>query len=168
MRRREDPSPYGDARYLRVIGWLVGKGLLFAPDVPPLKSGKLKIKDVLWVAENAEPRVFEILPSALLHYPASFMGWEDLPPDLLDVLSALKWKRANSPDFRGIPFHKISFWADYPLPDRRLKPISQRKIMRSFRLAPDVIQRISHEAAKQGLSEAEYLERLVRGGLPPR
>lgn len=155
-------TPFADARYHNVIGFLAAKGLLYAPGVEPRKSAKLPLSDVLWVAENAEPRVLEVLPAALLHFPRCFNEREKLPPDIQAVIAALTSGATDHPPCRGIPFHKIKFWANKQLPDRRVKPLSQRKIMRSFRLSPDVIAQIKTSAAAREISEADYLELLVR------
>jgi hypothetical protein len=168
MMKTRPPAPsFSDPRYHSVIGFFAAKGLLYAPQVKPRRSENLRIKDVIWVGENLEPRVFEVLPAAILHFPRSFSGGGKLPRDLQEVMHALAQGVKEHPDCRGIPYQKIKHWAERALPDKRTTPLSRRKVMRSYRLSPETARLIKEQAAKRKMSEAGYLEMLVREGKEP-
>src|SRR5580692_7437083 len=78
-----------DPRYKKVLGFLTAKGLLFDETIEPRPNVKLDMKDVFWVAEKVEPRVFEVLPAALLHFTKTFFNTEVIPNDLKEIIEAI-------------------------------------------------------------------------------
>ena len=73
-----------------ILGFFVGKGLLTDPNVEARPSVVLDIKHVLKAAEEVEPRILEVLPAALLHFPRSFKNKRALPKEFLSLLEAIK------------------------------------------------------------------------------
>ena len=161
LTRRQDP------RYLKVMGFLVGKGLLISPEIRPIYKVKLRTQDVVWVAQMLEPRVWEVLPAAMLHYPRSFADRKRLPADIFRVLSEL---RSGGPgiDFMGVPFLQIKRWANMEPKDRRAKKLEDIKIMRSFRLSAECLARLGELAIREKKSQARIIEGLVLGRTTPR
>lgn len=145
----------------RVLGFLVAKGLLFAPHVTPCSSAKIKISDAIKVGLTAEPRVLEVLPAALLHFPRSFLGHHDMPEKLKQVLDCIRRGDVSGPTLSGVPYTAMLRWANEQLPDRRTRPESERKITKAFRLKKATLDKLSKEAAKAGVSPTSYLERLL-------
>jgi hypothetical protein len=155
MHRRKDP------RYRRVIGFFKAKGLLIAENIPARPIAKLDLNDVLWVAEKLEPRVFEILPAAILHFPKTFLNLKILPYELQLRVDAIKNHKNINEDFRGIEFKKMKRWANLQLQDYRIIPINERKIAKNYRFRPTVITALKKRAKKIGISETECLEQLI-------
>jgi hypothetical protein len=145
----------------RVIGFLVAKGLLIDPRANPLPLVKLTPEEVLWVAENVEPRVLEVLPAALLHFPRSFLHWDRYPKEIQSAAAAIRKGDVRHPNVFGLKFADMKRWAELELTDRRTKPVSQKRVMRAFRLRPETITKLSRAAAKHGITETELLERAV-------
>jgi hypothetical protein len=61
-------------------------------------------------------------------------------------------------DFEGIPYAKLKVWAELPLRDRRVKPASEKKVSKTFRMTPRAIERLHEIAQKLGRSELKVGE----------
>lgn len=158
---KRDQKRKTDPRYIRTIGLLSGKGMLLAPNVSLAPSAKVAVSDAYWVATHIEPRVWEILPAAVLHFPRSFIGAHAFP-ELMEVVSQLKREQVGN-DFKGVPFNQIKRWADFKPADGRTKSLADLKIMRSFRLSKDCIAKIVALAQERGISQSQLIEKLLSG-----
>ena len=74
----------------KVLGFLQAKGLLLVQNMKPRHFEKIPVLDALWVAEHIEPRVLEVLPAALLHYPRTFLFPEQLTDELKKSIKKMK------------------------------------------------------------------------------
>jgi len=126
---------------------------------------KLTPKEVLEVAENIEPRVYEVLPAALIHFPRSFLSIDSYPKDILNAVRAVKAGEEHHPDLRGMRYKDVKRWADLRLLDRRTRPLSEKKVMRAYRLRPNVLAKLAKLAKNSKASETETLERLIEEAL---
>lgn len=145
----------------KVLAFFVGKGLLVAPAVAPRPATKIDIEDVLWVIKEVEERVLEVLPAALIHFPKSFLHKEKLPPSVKEVVNLIRKSALVGPTIRGISYDSMKRWANQPLPDKRSVPADKKRILKNFRFSPKTVQQLKAAATQAGLSETEYLERLV-------
>lgn len=162
IKAKRDARNRRDRRFLEVMGFLAAKGLLETNfPVPRRPNRRLLLKDVLWAGQEVEPRILEVLPAAILRLGAHFDFNAEKYPELAGVLSALRKQAAEGPEFCGIPYAKLRVWADFPLPDRRVKISSEKKIPRTFRLRPDVITALKERAREAGCTETELLERKI-------
>jgi len=152
-----------DPRAQKVMGFLVGKGLLWTnQNIEPF-FGKIMLEDAFWVAENVEPRVYEVLPAAMVHFPKTFIGIQHIPEKLKMILDALqKQKPIEIDEWKGIPIRNIVKWTNRPLKDKRSKPMNQKKQNKTFRLSPEINRKIKELAEEKMISETELLEALVR------
>lgn len=153
-----------DQRYLRVIGFLKAKGLLFDENILPKANVKLDIKDVLWVGEKVEPRVLEVFPAAFLHFPKTFFNTKAIPRELVEIIAAIRNKVDLDQTFRGIEFKKMNHWANLKLKDQRTKPIAEHKIPRNYRFKPQVVAMLANRALAENISETELIEKLILDG----
>lgn len=159
---KRDARNRRDRRFLDTMGFLAAKGLLEANyALPRQPNRRLLLEDVLWAGKEVEPRILEVLPAAVLRLGAHFDFDAERYPELATVLEALRKRLPEGPDFLGVPFIKLKVWADFPLPDRRVKMISEKKIPRTFRLRPDVIAALKKRARAAGCSETELLEQKI-------
>lgn len=157
-----DARNRSDRRFLETMGFLVAKGLLEANySLSRQPNRRLLLDDVIWAGQEVEPRILEVLPAAVLRLGAHFDFDPERHPELAAVLEALRKREPEGPDFFDVPFAKLRVWADFPLPDRRVKLISEKKIPRTFRLRPDVIAALKERARAAGCSETELLERKI-------
>lgn len=150
-----------DPRFQKVMAFFRAKGLIIGnapPTRPPLK---LQIPDVLWVAEKLEPRVFEILPAALLNFPNAFLQKNKLPQELRKIVEAIRKNQNLDMVYHGIPFEKFQHWARFELKDRRTKPIQEKRVMKSFRLSPKVVQTLQRLSLELKKAETEIIEDLI-------
>ena len=99
----------------RVLGFLTAKGFLIAPHITPTGSVKLRLSDVLTVGLNSEPRIIEIRPAAILHFPRSFLGLDEMPDKLRTTLECIKGGMKTGPSLAGIPYKAMLRWANEPL-----------------------------------------------------
>ncbi len=167
-RAKTDENNRKDPRYLDTMGFLVAKGLL-KTNLPlrPEPNKRLRLDDALWAGEHVEPRILEVLPAAVLRLGRHF----DLDPerhkDLAHVVANLRASKADGNEFRGVPYAKIRLWADIPLSDRRVKPVGEKKVPKTFRLTPRSIERLRALARKEGISETAVLENLLAAEVIP-
>jgi hypothetical protein len=147
----------------RVFGFFVAKGLLIAPHIAPKSSVKLRIADVVNVGLHVEPRIIEVLPAAMLHFPRSFIGYEDMPEKLREALDCIRSGKELGPSLAGIPYKAMLRWANEPLPDKRTRPERDRRITKAFRLKRAALEKLKTDASSAGLTETRYLEELLLG-----
>lgn len=159
---------FNSPRARKVLGFFTAKGFLISPHVSPQPQVKIKIEDVLWVGEHVEPRVVEVLPAAIIHYPRSFLSLSQLPQGLRDVIAALKKMSESGPGYGETTYHQFKQATQINLPDKRVVALTERKIARTFRLRPLVINRIKQEAMDRGISEAALIEDRFREDHRPR
>ena len=161
MKISTDLSKPSQTTKARVIGFLVAKGLLIAPSVKPMSSVKIKISDAVNTGLTFEPRVLEVLPAALLHFPRSFLGYDDMPEQLKQVLACIRRGDESGPSIAGIPYSAMLRWANEPLPDKRTRPEKERRITKAFRLKKSTLDRLLRGAQKARMSQAAYIEKLL-------
>ena len=159
---KRDEARRRDPRYLATMGFLVAKGFLKTNRSILLQPNrKLQIDDAIWAGKNVEPRILEVLPAAVLRLPRHF----DLDPvkhaELFRTVGLLRKADAAREPLWGIPFEKFKVWVRLPLSDRRMKHVTEKKVTKTFRLRPEVIQKLQELARELGCSETEALERSV-------
>jgi hypothetical protein len=151
-----------DPRYLTTMGFLVAKGFLKANrPLPALPNQRLRIEDALWAGKNVEPRILEVLPAAVLRLGRHFDLDPEQHPELARVIHQLKTFAVKGDDFLGMPFAKIKVWADFPLRDKRVKASREKKIVRTYRFSPAVLDLLKKKAQAENCTETEILEKLV-------
>jgi hypothetical protein len=160
----QDKKLRRDPRFLETMGFLVAKGFLKTNyEVPLLPNKRLRINDVVWAGQNVEPRILEVLPAAVLRLEKHF----DLNPtrhkELFHTVTQLRRREIEGKGFCNIAYEKIRIWADLPLKDRRIKPVAEKKLVRTFRFTPAVVDQLKAKAQIQECSETELLEKLVLG-----
>lgn len=151
---------YRDRRYLKVVGFLCGKKLLQAESIKKTPNIKVSVKDAVWAANNVEPRILEVLPAAILHFPRSFVDLRHLPETLKEVLECLEQGRTG-PAYNGIAFEQLLRWAQYTPSDRRIRPLDSKRVARSFRLTRPTANLLTTKAKAMGVSESSYLSELI-------
>lgn len=147
--------------YTKVVGLLSGLGFLIAPDVRPSSTVKVDINDAISIGRLAEPRVLEVLPAAVVSFPKSFLHLENSPQIFREIVDALKSGRPG-PAFEGISFEKFFEAANRPTKNRKRKIISERRISKTFRFAPETIKALTEQSRKNGSDNTSYLEMLIR------
>jgi len=159
-RKRRDP------RFLDTMGLLVAKGFLATNyDILPKPNIRINIDDAIWAGKNFEPRILEVLPAAVVRLKRHFLIVENEHEDLLDLVGQLKKREKRGNDFFGIEYRKLRRWAEAPLLDKRVKAISEYKIVKTFRLNPELLDELKKFATKNNVSETEALEGLVKSFL---
>jgi hypothetical protein len=153
-----------DPRYVRTIGFLVGKGFLHANrNFPKIPNIRINIEDAIWAGQNVEPRILEVLPAAVMRLPNHFNFNREVHVEMDRVIEQLK--KNTDGTFFGIPTEKIRPWLNLRLKDKRIKNLDEKKVIKTFRLSPGTIERIKTLKSTMKISEAELLERLVAGTL---
>jgi hypothetical protein len=145
----------------KILGFFVGKGLLVDPKVAPYSSAILDLKHVLEAAEEIEPRILEVLPAALLHFPRAFRNKKALPEDLVNLIEGIRRGEERKISYKGIRYQDMKRWADRQLKDKRTKPISEMKIRRAYRFHPETVKFLRELSIVKQSSDTEILESLV-------
>ncbi len=159
---KRDAKKRRDPRFVETMGFLVAKGFLKAnQEFPLLPNKRLHIGDVIWAGQNVEPRILEVLPAAVLRLGKHFYPFENNP--LLTVIDQLRRREEKGDAFFGMPYEKIRQWADFPLRDGRVKSVTKKKVVKTFRLDPIAIERLKRAAEEKGITETEVLETLLLG-----
>jgi hypothetical protein len=162
---KRDARNRRDRRFLETMGFLTAKGFLETNyPVPRQPNRRLVLGEVIWAGREVEPRILEVLPAAVLRLGAHFDFDAEKHPELACVLTALRNQAVDGPGFCGVPYAKLKFWANFPLPDRRVKTSSEKKISRTFRLRPDVIAKLRAQAKNAGCSDTQFLEKKILAG----
>lgn len=161
----KDAKNRKDIRFKRTMALLTRKGFLKTNDkFDAYYLRKLNINDVIWAGENVEPRILEVLPAAVARLPRAFtIGVKKEAVVLNKVVKDLRENKETGTDFLNIPYAKIKVWMNIPLSDKRTKPAVAKKKMQSFRLNRETINKIKKNAAKKGVSDAAFLEELIKG-----
>jgi hypothetical protein len=154
-RRRRDP------RVARVLGFLKAKGLLLVDWVPARPSIKFNVVDALWVGENVEPRVIELLPAVVIHFPKTAINVDKLPKQLTEIIELLKEQATTGPSYQGFTYEMFRMWTEFKPKDKRVVPLSEKKVMRSFRLKRLVASKLTELARIEQVSEGEIIERFI-------
>lgn len=139
---KKDAKNRKDRRYLQTMALLTRKGLLKANESFNLYRPRIDVNDALWAGVHVEPRILEVLPAALLHFPKAFTGIKNLPEELDLILGLIKKNVEKGPTYHGIEFKKMKFWANTPLQDSRTKPTNEKRKTRTFRLRPDILKKL--------------------------
>ncbi len=151
-----------DLRYLATLAFLVKNGFLKTnQDVLKFYRPRISVSDAIWAGENVEPRILEVLPAAILRLKRRFIIETDVLELIHGAVAALQEAGTTGIDFFNIPFKKYSQWMNLPLTDRRTKTISQKKVMKSFRLSPAAIKSLQKLSAQLDLSSTETLEKIL-------
>lgn len=160
---KQDQKKRNDIRYKKAMAFLVRKGLLKSnKNFDKLFFSKNKIADFIWAGQNVEPRILEVLPSAVARLPKSFIySKSPFEDELKEVVHALKMNSNEEPSFLKISYDKIKFWMNFPILDGRTKVTDQKKIMKTFRLSPASIKKIKILKETLNLSEADVIESLL-------
>lgn len=140
---KKDAQKRKDLRYLQTMTLLTRKGLLKANQKFKLYRPRININDAVWAGLNVEPRIIEVLPAAILHFPKAFTGIKTLPKDLTRILNLIRENAEEGPAFYGTDFKKMKFWANTPLRDKRTKPTREKRQTKTFRLKPFVIEKMN-------------------------
>lgn len=138
-----------DMRFTKTISLLKAKGLLDTNLPIRAATGiKLQITDAIWAGKYVDPRILEVLPAAVLHYPRNFLGMKQLPDGLSRVLKAIRSGASRGPEFEGIPFVKMKHWANRPLKDKRTKPVNEKKVPKYLMLHVRHLNKLAELVAK--------------------
>ncbi len=143
-------------RFLGVMGFLVHKGLL-RTNKTIVYTDELNIKDALWAAK-VEPRILEVLPAAILHFPKSLKHQEVIPKSLKKVIEQIQ----QGIDLLDPKYCTMRRWANIELTDKRTKPTDHKKRQRNYRFTPETIAKLSKLKAISNRSETEILEGLIQ------
>ncbi len=150
-----------DPRFSKVIGFFKAKKLLIRDNIPALPRASVKAEDILWVAENIEPRVLEVLPAAVLHYPSSIKNLSKLPAELKNIITQIKNNEERGDRYKHIEYETFFKWAQYNLGDGRLKPEKDKRITRSFRISKTSNAKLTKIAASKRITISRLLDQLV-------
>ncbi len=132
-----------DLRFKKTIGMLKAKGLLQTNLSIPARTGaKIELKDALWAGRNVEPRILEVLPAAIMHHRANFLGLDNTPKEIQVILKAIRENAENGPDFEGITFAKMKHWANVQFKDKRTKPAKELRLPKTLRFKADTIAKL--------------------------
>jgi hypothetical protein len=84
------------------------------------------------------------------------------PEKHLELRQAIELLRAGRDGtFFKISLDKVRPWLNLQLKDRRVKAVGDKKVMKTFRLAPQTVTKIRELKKASGKSEAEIIEKLV-------
>ena len=141
-----------------VLAFFAGKKLLIVPHIEARPSQIITLAAALRVGNELEPRVIEVLPAAIIHFPKNFTHLQKMPKDLQSVIKAIVSDREDGPSLNGIAFENMKRWANIELADKRVVPARKKRRMRSFRFSPEAIYFLKKCAKERRLSETELLE----------
>jgi hypothetical protein len=98
----------------------------------------------------------------LIHFPKSFYNKNKLPKAFEQIVKDIVKGKDIEGTYKGIEIKKMKFWADRHLRDKRTKPVSKRKILKTFRLSPDCVKFLEEKSKSKKISQIEFLEDMIR------
>ena len=144
-----------------ILEFLTGKGLLIVPDITPRPSQVISLIKALKAGRELEPRIIEVLPAALIHFPSNFEDLDRVPPELNEIINAIYSDKNEGIELEGIPFSAMKRWANEVLTDKRIVPAKEKRKMVSYRLSPEAIRTLKTRSARENISETQFIERLI-------
>ncbi len=165
MRSRQIALKRKDPRFTKTIAVLKAKGLLETNlPIVPLPRLRLDINDVIWAGKNVEPRIIEVLPAAILHFPKNFVGLNDAPEEIREIIKRIKDGEEDGLDFAGIEYKKMKYWASMILKDKRTRPTNQKRRSKMFRLRPESLMKLNQLVeSKRFRNQTEAIEAAIAG-----
>lgn len=158
----QDQAKRQDVRYKKTMGFFAAKGFLRTnEEMMLMPNAQLQLADVLWVGEEVEPRVLEVLPAALIRLPQHFLGDINHFPNLARVVQALRERRLEGPDFYKMPYQKLLPWLSLRLRDKRTKTFDHKRIVKTFRLRPEILNVLREKALTSRSTETDVIENLI-------
>ena len=97
---------------LDVFAFLQGIRLLRSNDGVAKPDVKVRVTDAIRAGLELEPRVIEVLPAALIHYPESFTDKDKIPDKLANVIDSILAGKEEGLELAGIPYSAMKRWAD--------------------------------------------------------
>lgn len=156
-----------DPRYRKTLGLLIQLGFLNANEkFPRLGNQRLALKDAIWAGQKVEPRILEVLPAAFTRLPKRFSFTTKECGLLERVAASLRENKEEGPDFMGAPYKKLKIWYEHPLQDHRTKTPREKKVSRTFRLRPEVIERLEKRAKLEKIQTTTLLEQIIMSTSP--
>ncbi|HMO18386.1 MAG TPA: hypothetical protein PKA63_08595 [Oligoflexia bacterium] len=150
-----------DPRVQSVLSFLVRKGFLISNERFNETRGVPSLSDLLFVAENFEPRVYNVIPAFIIHFRKSLEDLDALPAELLKITHAIEKGRELDVIYKGIHFREMKFSAEIKLNDKRVKVLGEKKVVKTFRLSPKVIAKLEEVALRESKNVTEVLEEMV-------
>ena len=150
-------------RVRSVLSFLIHKGFLISNESFGEAQGVPSIKDFLFVAKNFEPRVYTVIPAFFLHYRNSIKDVEEIPDELKEIIQAIEKGKDIELSFRGIHFREMKSLAEMKLNDKRVKPVGEKKITKTFRLSPKAVAKLEEIALKESKNITSVLEEMILG-----
>lgn len=162
QRAKVDKKNRLDPRFLTTMGFLAAKGMLRTNQpITLLPNKRLRLEDAIWAGKHVEPRILEVLPAAVLRLGLHFDFQPEQQKELAEVLDHLRQQAQTGPDFLGVPYQKLKVWADLPLLDKRVKTVVEKKVLKTYRLKPEVLMTLKELAEVTGETETELIEKAV-------
>lgn len=160
---KADEKNRKDIRYKRAMAFLVQKGFLKTNIVfKKYYHTRLNAKDAIWAGKNVEPRILEVLPAAMARFPKAFkLDKTKEALNLEKVANELNAGLNAGDDFLNIPYEKTKVWMNLELNDRRTKIARDKKMTKTFRFKPELINKLEILAAKNKQSETAILEKMI-------
>ncbi|MEZ4846859.1 MAG: hypothetical protein R2877_08005 [Bdellovibrionota bacterium] len=141
------------------------KNLLWVRGVKPQHLVKIPAKDALWVAKNIEPRVLEVLPAALLHFPKAFLFKDQLPKEFLEIISDIQKGKPEGNDYNGIAYKDMLRWANIQLKDQRTKKQEDKKTNMTLRLTEKHKTKFKNIAKRKNTTPTKLFEDWIESHL---
>jgi hypothetical protein len=111
-------------------------------------------------------RVYAVLPAAIIHFKNSITGHDALPATLRKIISGIEKHKTLDIEYKGITFEEMRTWASIPLKDKRIKPVGEKKIVKTFRLTPKAVSKLERIASEQSKEVTQVLEELINAEIP--
>lgn len=158
-----------DARFRRAFKFLAAKGYV-ATGLPPELTyrEKLYMSDLIWAAENVEPRLFQIIPTAAIRFSHHFDHQEFWPEEVIEIIRKIKSvenKRSrlqiqNSKiQFRAVPLITLLSWINFEVKDRRVKRVASK--LTNLRIDQKTFEALAELAAHRQASKTDIIHEAI-------
>lgn len=156
---RQNPHRH-DPRRRRIYSFLVYKG--YIEDRmwihTPFRK-KISLADWMWVCENLDHRMYQLIPGVLIRFPTHFKTIRQLPATVADAIARLRSGATDGPEFFGYPFSLLRSWMHFQPIDRRAHRVIGSLLR--VRLNPSATRKLDLFTAGQSLTKTEAIHRAI-------
>lgn len=149
-----------DRRFRRTLRFFAAKGYIQTA-LPPALAYRQKIstKDLLWSCEHVEPRLYQLIPAALLRFEGHFEPFGEWPPELQRMTESLKNDLDQPVSWQGFSDSVIKGWLSFPTGDRRSRRAGSKII--SLRIKTETCRFLDLYCEERKIDRTEGIHRAI-------
>jgi hypothetical protein len=108
-----------------------------------------------------EPKLYQVVPAALLRFEGHFEPFENWSPELQQMIKILKMNPDANVNWQGLPESIVRDWRKFPARDRRFRKSLSKSKSISVRLKANTVQELDSYCAERSIDRTEAIHRAI-------